>query len=66
MGYTITLIPGDGVGPEITEATCRVVEALDVGISWDVQEAGLHVFEADRGTVAAVRDRLVAPEQSGD
>ena len=45
MGYTITLIPGDGVGPEITEATCRVVEALDVGISWDVQEAGLHVFE---------------------
>jgi len=45
VGYTITLIPGDGVGPEITEATCRVVEALDVGISWDVQEAGLHVFE---------------------
>ena len=45
MGYTITLIPGDGVGPEITDATCRVIEALDVGITWDVQEAGLHVFE---------------------
>ena len=45
MGYTITLIPGDGVGPEITDATCRVVEALDVGITWDVQEAGMHVFE---------------------
>ena len=39
------LMPGDGVGPEITDATCRVVEALDVGITWDVQEAGMHVFE---------------------
>ncbi len=45
MAYTITLIPGDGVGPEITEATCRVVEALGLDITWDVQEAGLHVFE---------------------
>jgi len=40
MPYEITLIPGDGVGPEITEATRRVVEATGVEIDWDVHEIG--------------------------
>ena len=45
--YTITLIPGDGTGPEIAEATKRVIEATGVPITWDVQEAGLDVFEKE-------------------
>lgn len=45
--YTITLIPGDGTGPEITEATRRVIEATGVPISWDIQEAGLEVYEKE-------------------
>jgi isocitrate dehydrogenase (NAD+) len=42
--YTVTLIPGDGIGPEISEATRRVIEATGVDIKWDVQEAGQDVF----------------------
>jgi isocitrate dehydrogenase (NAD+) len=45
--YTITLIPGDGTGPEISEATKRVIEATGVPIQWDVQEAGIDVFEKE-------------------
>jgi isocitrate dehydrogenase (NAD+) len=45
--YTITLIPGDGTGPEISEATRKVIEATGVPIRWDVQEAGLDVFEKE-------------------
>ncbi|MEW6054411.1 MAG: isocitrate/isopropylmalate dehydrogenase family protein [Nitrospirota bacterium] len=47
MMYTITLIPGDGTGPEISEATRRVIEATGVPITWDIQEAGLDVFEQE-------------------
>ena len=47
--YNITLIPGDGTGPEISEATQRVIEATGVGIQWDIQEAGIDVF-AKEGT----------------
>lgn len=45
--HTVTLIPGDGTGPEITEATRRVIEATGVPIMWDIQEAGLEVFEKE-------------------
>jgi len=45
--YNITLIPGDGTGPEISEATKRVIEATGVGIQWDIQEAGIDVFEKE-------------------
>jgi isocitrate dehydrogenase (NAD+) len=45
--YNITLIPGDGTGPEISEATQRVIEATGVGIQWDIQEAGMDVFEKE-------------------
>jgi isocitrate dehydrogenase (NAD+) len=38
--YTITLIPGDGVGPEISEAVRRILEASKVPIQWEVFEAG--------------------------
>jgi isocitrate dehydrogenase (NAD+) len=42
--HTVTLIPGDGIGPEITEATRRVIEVTGVPITWDIQEAGLEIF----------------------
>ncbi len=40
MVYRITLIPGDGIGPEISRATQRVIEALGVPIEWDIMSAG--------------------------
>jgi len=49
MTHTITLIPGDGTGPEIAEATRRVLEATGVPIEWDVQDAGTDVM-AREGT----------------
>jgi isocitrate dehydrogenase len=41
----VTLIPGDGIGPECVEAARRIVEASGAPIAWDVQEAGAKVFE---------------------
>jgi isocitrate dehydrogenase (NAD+) len=41
----VTLIPGDGIGPEVAGATRKVVDALDCGIEWDVQSAGLPAIE---------------------
>lgn len=40
MPYNVTLIPGDGTGPEVVEATRRVLEATGLQFSWDRQEAG--------------------------
>ena len=45
MAHRVTLIPGDGTGPEITEATRRVLEATGVEFDWDVQEAGADVMD---------------------
>jgi isocitrate dehydrogenase (NAD+) len=45
MTHTITLIPGDGIGPEVTEAVLRILGASGVKIEWDRQEAGLTAFE---------------------
>jgi isocitrate dehydrogenase (NAD+) len=50
MPYDVTLIPGDGTGPEITEATRRVLEATGVDFNWHVRDAGLAVLEK-HGTV---------------
>jgi len=47
LAYEVTFIPGDGVGPEVSEATKRVLEATGVKFDWDVQEAGIHVFEKE-------------------
>jgi len=49
MTHTVTLIPGDGIGPELTEATRRVLEATGVEFEWDVQPAGADVMEAHGG-----------------
>ena len=45
MAHTVTLIPGDGIGPELTEATRRVLESTGVDLEWDVQEAGADVMD---------------------
>ena len=45
MAHRVTLIPGDGTGPELTEATRRVLEATGVDFDWDVREAGVDVME---------------------
>ncbi len=46
MSHRVTLIPGDGVGPEITAATRRVIEATGVSIEWEEAIAGEAVFRA--------------------
>ena len=40
MSYSVTLIPGDGIGPELADATTRVLESTGIAFDWDVQEAG--------------------------
>ncbi|MDO8548970.1 MAG: isocitrate/isopropylmalate family dehydrogenase [Ignavibacteria bacterium] len=45
MSYRITLIPGDGIGPEITKATAKVLEHSGVKIDWEVVEAGVAALE---------------------
>ena len=45
MQHAVTLIPGDGTGPEITEATRRVLEATGVQFDWHVKMAGLEVLD---------------------
>ncbi|MBN2848277.1 MAG: isocitrate/isopropylmalate dehydrogenase family protein [Coriobacteriia bacterium] len=47
--HTVTLIPGDGIGPELTTAMTRVVDATGVDITWEVADAGEHVM-AEYGT----------------
>ncbi len=63
--YTITLIPGDGIGPSITEATVRVLEATGVNIQWDEQYAGLAGIEKHKDpipeqTIASISQNKVA------
>jgi len=45
MTHTITLIPGDGIGPEVTEAVVRILKAAGVSIEWESHAAGLVAFE---------------------
>src|SRR5215469_8977117 len=52
----VTLIPGDGVGPEVTGAAVRVLEAAGVDIKWDIQEAGAAAL---RNLGTAIPDSLL-------
>lgn len=45
MTYRVTLIPGDGIGPEVAEATRTVLDATGVPFEWDVQPAGIEAME---------------------
>jgi len=57
VAHRITLIPGDGIGPEVAEAARRVVEATGVEIDWDVQEAGAAVMDREGSPLP---DRVLA------
>jgi isocitrate dehydrogenase (NAD+) len=65
MAYNITIIPGDGIGPELTEATLRVLEATGVKFNFDVVNAGVDVIE-EYGTplpehvISSIRKNRVA------
>lgn len=63
--HVVTLIPGDGIGPEITEAMRRVVEASGVDITWEIANAGAHLMESEgtplpEATIDSVRANKVA------
>lgn len=45
MGIKITLIPGDGIGPEITEVTRACIDATGADIEWDIKHAGIEALE---------------------
>ncbi len=51
---TVTLINGDGIGPEISDAVIRIIEASGLEINWDIQTAGTDVI-ADEGTPLPAR-----------
>jgi isocitrate dehydrogenase (NAD+) len=61
----VTLIPGDGTGPELTEATRRVLEATGVEFDWDIRQAGVDVMEEagtplPAETLASIKETGVA------
>ncbi len=65
MAYNVTLIPGDGVGPEVTEAARRVLEATGVGFNWDVGTVGEAAQEKwgmllPEGVLESIRKNRVA------
>jgi isocitrate dehydrogenase (NAD+) len=66
VAHRVVLIPGDGTGPELTEATRRALEATGVEFDWDVREAGADVMEQYGGNplppdvLDAIRDSGVA------
>ncbi len=77
MAHRVTLIPGDGVGPELSEATRRVLEATGVEFDWDVQDAGVdvmdrygtplpeHVLESIRANRIAIKGPITTPVGTG-
>ena len=65
MVHRITLIPGDGIGPEVAEATQVVLKEAGVKIRWDIQHAGLGAFEqvgesVPQKTIDSIQDNGVA------
>lgn len=50
MSYNVTLIPGDGIGPEVTTSARQIIDATGVNINWEVCEAGAEVFKKGKET----------------
>ena len=78
MAHEVTLIPGDGTGPELAEATRRVLEATGVPFEWDVQDAGAdvmdryggnplpeHVLDSIKRTGVALKGPITTPVGGG-
>jgi isocitrate dehydrogenase (NAD+) len=53
MKHTITLIPGDGIGPEVTAAVVRIIEAAGVEVAWETHYAGAQALEKFGETLPA-------------
>ncbi|HZH92315.1 MAG TPA: isocitrate dehydrogenase (NAD(+)) [Pyrinomonadaceae bacterium] len=53
MTHTITLIPGDGIGPEVTAAVVRIIEAAGVEVAWETHYAGAQALEKFGETLPA-------------
>ena len=77
MSYAVTLIPGDGIGPELAAVARQVLEATGIGFEWDVQEAGEatiasegtplpdRVVESIRANGVAIKGPITTPVGSG-
>ncbi|MFP5341829.1 MAG: isocitrate/isopropylmalate dehydrogenase family protein [Candidatus Limnocylindria bacterium] len=77
MTHRVTLIPGDGIGPELAEATRRVLDASGIDFEWDVQDAGEavmaeygtplpeHVLESVRRNTVALKGPITTPVGEG-
>jgi isocitrate dehydrogenase (NAD+) len=77
MAHSVTLIPGDGIGPELAEATRRVLDASNVAFDWEVQDAGEavmaqhgtplpdHVLESIRRNKVALKGPITTPVGAG-
>src|SRR3954463_12669045 len=77
MAQRVTLIPGDGIGPELADATRRVLDASGVAFDWEVQDAGEgvmaqygtplpdHVLESIRRNKVALKGPITTPVGSG-
>ena len=75
--HRVTLIPGDGTGPEVSQATRRVLEATGVRFDWDVQNAGsgvvdehgtplpAHVLDSIRANKVAIKGPITTPVGRG-
>ena len=61
MTHTITLIPGDGIGPEVTDAVLRILDASGVSITWERHVAGFWPLNN-----AARRFRLSSSRRSAE
>jgi len=54
MSRTITLIPGDGIGPEVTEAVVRIFKAAQVDVDWERHDAGVTAFKLHNESLPGV------------
>ena len=54
MTYDVTLIPGDGIGPEITAETIKVLDATGLRFNWDEELAGMAAYSQARLTVSPI------------
>ena len=77
MSYAVTLIPGDGIGPELADATVAVLEATGIAFAWEIQQAGEatiategtplpdRVVDSIRRTGVAIKGPITTPVGSG-
>src|SRR5919106_1709829 len=77
MSYPVTLIPGDGIGPELADATVRVLDATGIGFEWETQSAGEatiasegtplpdRVIDSIRRNGVAIKGPITTPVGSG-